>query len=238
MQYFIGCSGFYNNDWKDDFYPDTIPKKNWLHFYAQHFNSVEINSSFYRNPSLKSLQNWYGQTPENFLFSLKAPRNVTHYKRFADTGEELSLFYKNAAQGLKEKLGCVLFQLPPSLHYTPEHLQSIINAVNTSFTNAVEFRHNSWWRQEVFDTLVEKQIIFCGIDYPGTLPKTVISNAGIVYYRFHGDPVLYKSLYAKEKLEAVASTIRQTKKNAFIFFNNTWGNAALQNAKEMKQLMQ
>lgn len=237
MQYFIGCSGFYNNDWKGDFYPESLPKRDWLHFYAQHFNSVEINSSFYRNPSLKSLQNWYCQVSEDFHFSLKAPRNVTHYKRFANTGEELNIFYKNASQGLKEKLGCILFQLPPSLQYTPKHLQTIIHAIDTSYKNAVEFRHESWWREEVFEQLASKQIIFCAIDYPGKLPKTVISNTDTIYYRFHGEPVLYKSLYTKERLETVASALRQSGKNSFIFFNNTWGDAALHNAHDLQQML-
>lgn len=237
MQYFIGCSGFYNNDWKGNFYPDTLPRKDWLHFYAQHFNSIEINSSFYRDPSLKSLQNWYQQTPDNFLFSLKAPRVITHYKHFSGTEQQLSTFYKHAQQGLKEKLGCILFQLPPSLQYSPGHLQSIIHAVDGSFRNAVEFRHISWWQQEVFEQLAARQIIFCGIDHPSTLSITPISNAGWIYYRFHGNPVLYKSLYSADKLKTVVSAVRQEKKNAFIFFNNTWGNAALHNARAMQQLI-
>lgn len=236
MQYYIGCSGFYYKEWKELFYPAGLPAKDWFKFYCRHFNTIEINSSFYRKPSLASLQKWYADSPPEFLFSMKAPRLITHLKRFQIEQEEINAFYELLAEGLQEKLATVLFQLPPSFSYTPERLDLICSQLDSRWHNVLEFRHASWWQQAVFDRLQQQQLIFCGQSYPGDLPETPVINNDLAYYRFHGKPVLYKSEYSPEVLEHTLEALAGKAERAFIFFNNTWGPAALLNSRQLQEL--
>ncbi len=234
MIYYIGCSGYYYKEWKGVFYPETLGPKDWFRFYCARFNTIEINATFYRMPSVASLQRWYEESPADFIFSVKAPRIITHLKRFYIDKGEIQAFYNLLATGLKEKLGCVLFQMPPSFSFTPERLQLISTQLDTQFKNVVEFRHESWWRQQVFDTFRQEKIIFCGQSYTGNLPEAVVVNSHTLYYRFHGKPVLYKSLYEAADLRRVLNAIESDVDEAFIYFNNTWGSAALTNSRQMQ----
>jgi uncharacterized protein YecE (DUF72 family) len=237
MKYYIGCSGFSYSDWKGMFYPEGLARKNWFRFYAEHYNSIEINSSFYKRPSLASLKKWYEESPKGFLFSLKAPRFITHLKRLNVEKKDMLDLYELAAAGFKEKLGCILFQMPPSFSFTVERLQLICDQLDPTFRNVVEFRHSSWWQPEVFETLGRHQISFCGQSYPGDLPDHTVINNKVIYYRFHGTPVLYKSQYDKIALEKVMLEIGNGRKEAFIYFNNTWGSAGLINSQQMQELV-
>ncbi|RYE00191.1 MAG: DUF72 domain-containing protein [Sphingobacteriales bacterium] len=237
VNYYIGCSGFYYKEWKELFYPAGLPAKEWFQFYCQHFNTIEINSSFYRKPSLASLKKWYAESPEDFLFSMKAPRLITHLKRFQIEREEINAFYELLAEGLQEKLATILFQLPPSFSYTPERLELICHQLDNRWPNVLEFRHASWWQQEVFDRLQQQQLIFCGQSYPGNLPETAVINNDLVYYRFHGKPVLYKSEYDLDVLQHRLDEIEGKAEKAFIYFNNTWGPAALHNSRQLQELV-
>ena len=236
IKWFIGCSGFYYNEWKEIFYPDGLPQKKWFEHYAQHFSTLELNVTFYRFPELSFLQNWYAKSPDDFLFSVKVPRLITHYKKFSGTKELIIDFYKIIHKGLQKKLGCILFQLPASIAYTPELLERIINAVNPSFQNVIEFRNQSWWNDDVRKTLSAGKITFCGVSI-AKLPDEVMTDTNIVYYRFHGVPVLYKSEYSHHDLKKIADSIIADKKieQAYIYFNNTWGPAALHNAQWLVQ---
>ena len=144
--YYIGCSGYYYKEWKGLFYPAGLAAKEWFRFYCMHFNTIEINSSFYRIPPAASLDRWYRDSPEDFLFSLKAPRVITHLKRFQIDNSEIRAFYELLATGLQEKLGCILFQLPPSFTFTAERLRLICMQLNFPGSRVVEFRHESWWQ--------------------------------------------------------------------------------------------
>src|SRR3954464_5011246 len=110
MDWFIGCSGFHYKHWKNVFYPEGLPQKKWFDFYCQHFNTLELNVTFYRFPQLSFLQTWHTKSPDNFRFAVKAPRAITHYKKFNDSYELLSSFYDTINNGLQAKLGPVLFQ--------------------------------------------------------------------------------------------------------------------------------
>lgn len=232
----IGCSGFLNNDWKDIFYPTGLSRKNWLPFYCERFNTVEINSTFYRTPSEKTLNTWFEQTPENFLFTIKAPRTITHYKKFSDTISLTKDFYLLIQDCLKEKLGCVLFQMPPSFSFTKERLYAIIRNLSPEFVNVVEFRHISWWNTEVYSELTKHRIVFSGQSHPSPLPGTLIKNNDIFYYRFHGDPILYKSTYPEKTIQAFYNELPKECVRAFVYFNNTWGTGALINAEQLQRL--
>ncbi len=233
---FIGCSGFHYKEWKNVFYPEGLPQTKWLQFYCQQFNTLEINASFYKFPTVKSMQKWYDVSPGEFKFSVKAPRLITHYKRFADCENQLKDFYAVCAEGLRHKLGCILFQLHPQIKYTDEFLSIITNSVNPSFRNVLEFREASWWNETVFKTLESHNIMFCGISYP-KLPDALIVNAPEIYYRFHGVPVLYKSSYDEEFLKEKTTQVERAQPNkAWIYFNNTWGISAIENAESLQKL--
>src|ERR1700759_2717586 len=153
MKWFIGCSGFHYKEWKGKFYPEKLAQKNWFDFYSQHFNTLELNVTFYRFPQLSFLNNWYKKSPDEFCFAVKAPRLITHYKQFNETEQLLSDFYSTVKEGLKEKLGPILFQLPGKIAYTEERLHRIIKSVNPDYINVVEFRHVSWWDKQVYSQL-------------------------------------------------------------------------------------
>src|SRR4026207_988822 len=129
----IGCSGFHYKDWKGIFYPESIPQKDWFKFYSERFNTLELNVTFYRFPVLKSLENWYNISPADFIFSVKVPRLITHYKKFSDCSRLIDDFYNLVIKGLKEKSGPVLFQLPPRFNYTKERLDVIAGSMYKEF---------------------------------------------------------------------------------------------------------
>lgn len=230
-QWYIGCSGFHYKEWKNNFYPKGIPEKKWFEYYCTHFNSLELNVTFYRFPKLQHLKSWYERSPEAFVFAVKVPRVITHLKQFKNSQEDIAEFYKLLRLGLNEKLGCVLFQLPPQFSYSVEKLEFILNHIDHSITNVVEFRHVSWWRQDVIETLWEHHVVFCGVSYPG-LPDKLILRQPVNYYRFHGVPVLYSSVYNNDFLKHIAEQLNsdQQLQKAFLFFNNTASGAALRNA--------
>src|SRR4029077_11454320 len=194
MKCFIGCSGFHYKEWKNKFYPEKLPQSKWFDYYCQQFNTLELNVTFYRFPQLSFLENWYKKSPANFCFAVKAPRLITHYKQFNETEELLSDFYSTIKDGLKEKLGPILFQLPGKITYNTDLLKRIVNSLDDKFINTVEFRHASWWNKHVYDELEKHHIIFCGISHP-QLPEDIIINSPTIYYRFHGVPKLYYSQY-------------------------------------------
>lgn len=232
----IGCSGYHYQDWKGLFYPEGMPQRLWLEYYCRHFNTLEINSSFYRQPTIKTFSNWFDNSPADFLFSVKAPRTITHYKKFVSVSEELNVFYDTMAEGLGHKLGAVLFQMPPGFFYTRERLDLVISSMRTGYENVLEARHESWWNEAVFRDLAASGITFSGISYPGHLPDAIIQNNDPVYYRFHGRPVLYKSAYPLAELEGFIKETSKGQKKTYVYFNNTWGGAALKNAQELIRL--
>ncbi len=236
-KWWIGCSGFHYKEWKDVFYPSTIFQTKWFEYYCTHFNSIELNTTFYRFPRPEALRSWYNRSPENFRFAVKAPQLITHYKMFKDSERMLGDFYASVYEGLHDKLGCVLFQLPSRAMYSEEFLMRITEVMDPSFDNVIEFRDVSWWNEKVYKLLKKHKISFCGISHP-KLPDTVIKNMPLLYYRFHGVPVLYKSEYEKDFIEKIAGDIKDIgrTKEAFVFFNNTWGTGGIINAKQMQQL--
>ena len=237
MEWHIGCSGFHYKDWKGRFYPDDLPQRKWFDYYCEHFKTLELNVTFYRFPQLSFLQNWYGKSPADFRFAVKAPRAITHYKKFNDTTELITSFYDTINQGLQEKLGPVLFQLPPSFTYDDEKLDRIINSLNPSFKNVLELRHISWWNDSVYEKLAKHHITFCGMSHP-TLPDTVIQNTPMIYYRFHGVPVLYRSPYSKDFLEKIINTVQQNSntQEGWFYFNNDFDAVGVANANDMISL--
>jgi uncharacterized protein YecE (DUF72 family) len=234
-EWHVGCSGFHYKHWRPAFYPEKLAMTKWFNFYQEHFDTVELNVTFYRFPQLPFVQAWYKKATSNFRFSVKAPKAITHYKKFIDCDRMLSDFYTVVKKGLKEKLGCVLFQLPPKYDYKEERLERILSAMDPRFKNVLEFRHSSWWNDTVYKTLAEKDVTFCGMSHP-LLPDTIVKNAPILYYRLHGVPYLYKSLYSENALKEIADEIKRSRKvkEVYLYFNNDIDASAINNATFLK----
>jgi uncharacterized protein YecE (DUF72 family) len=236
-KWWTGCSGFHYKHWRNHFYPEGLAMKRWFEYYCEHFDAVELNVTFYRFPRVEFLKTFYDRSPDEFRFAVKAPRAITHYKKFIDSTELMSSFYETVNKGLKEKLGCILFQLPPRMAYTQEKIDHIISCLDPAFPNVIEFRHETWWNDKVYKQLAKHNITFCGISHP-TLPDDIIVNNSLVYYRFHGTPELYKTPYTKDFLQHVAEEIKSKRKSkeVFLFFNNDIDVNAPRNAAEMQQI--
>jgi uncharacterized protein YecE (DUF72 family) len=236
--WWIGCSGFYYKHWKEAFYPKGLPQRKWFEFYCESFNTVELNVTFYRYPKLEALQGWHRRSPDNFKFTVKAPRLITHYKKFNNARREANDFYELASRGLDDKLGCVLFQLPPNLVYSESALQNILNTLDPAFTNVLEFRHESWWTGKAHNVLKQHGISFCGISYPG-LPDQVMRSVPVLYYRFHGVPQLYASAYDIKTMSKIAEDICAFRgvSDVYIYFNNDIHAEAIRNAIAFKDIV-
>lgn len=237
--WWVGCSGFYYKHWREKFYPKGLPQRKWFEFYCEHFNTVELNVTFYRYPKPEALRGWHDRSPENFRFTVKAPRLISHYKKFNNAVRETQDFYRLASQGLRGKLGPVLFQLPPNFTWSERNLDNILATVDPGFVNVIEFRHESWWNRTVYQALREHHITFCGISYPG-LPDLVVRSVPVVYYRFHGVPQLYASAYRSEDLEQVTDTIRGFRgiEDVYLYFNNDIHAEAIRNARQVRRMVE
>jgi uncharacterized protein YecE (DUF72 family) len=236
MKWNIGCCGFGYKDWKGVFYPDKMAEHKWFNFYSSQFNTVELNSTFYHFPTVPKLLDWYTKSPENFSFASKVPKLITHFKQMEDAEKLLADFYSTCKEGLKEKLGPLLFQFPPKFNYTEKRLQQLINNLDTTYTNVVEFRHSSWWNEEVYTQFAKYKIIFCGVSHP-LLPDDIIVGGSTIYYRFHGVPSLYYSSYKEDALKAFADDIFDIPqiKNVNCYFNNTAAHYAINNARFLQE---
>lgn len=235
---YIGCSGFSGRDWKGFFYPEDLPSKEQLTYYSSKFSTVEINSTFYRKPRQQTLQNWYNLTSPDFRFFIKIPKTITHIQKLEDVHNAVSEFCQYIKNDLKEKLAGFLFQLPPSFHYSEENLRKVLNAVNSKFLNVVEFRNESWWREDIFQALKDNDIVFSGVSYPKNISNEFITNhPDSAYYRLHGVPVMFKSEYSEQEMDELAEKISNADRDVYVLFNNTWGTAALKNALYLKSVL-
>ncbi len=235
----IGTSGWYYDHWKELFYPAGLPKSKWFEHYAQHFDTVEINNTFYQLPKQETLENWHKLAPKGFLYAVKANRYITHIKRLKDTSEELERFFK-AVGILGEKLGPVLYQLPPSLHQDLDLLEAFIKLLPRKRNAIFEFRHNSWYSEDTFELLRKLKVGFCIHDMPGKeSPRSIVSD--IIYIRFHGSTGRYSGSYSKSALQNWAKWLKQQTKQArsiYTYFNNDAHAHAIKNAKQLKQQFQ
>lgn len=236
MKWIIGCSGFSYKSWQPLFYPPKLPSSQWFEYYCEHFNTVELNVTFYRFPRAKNFITWYNRSPADFSFSVKAPRVITHFKQMIRSAEMINDFYKACTDGLKEKLGPVLFQFPERFVYTQERLQRLVDNLDPGFINVVEFRHESWWNDDVYKQLKKARLVFCFMSHPD-LPDEVAGKGNRVYYRFHGVPEPYRSVYSDAEMERICGTIAAIKgvKTAWCYFNNDIDTAAIKNAKWLQE---
>jgi len=227
----VGTSGYFYRGWRGVFYPEDLPLSEYFAYYQRHFDTVEVNASFYRFPTRETVRRWYREAKGGFLYAVKAHREITHQTRFKKP-ERVRAFYEVVAD-LGEKLGPVLFQLPPSFRYSEENLDRLLSAMDPSFKNAVEFRHASWWDEAVYRALREAKVAFVSVSAPG-LPEAFVDTA-FAYLRFHGRTAWYKDDYSEEVLRAWAERAKGHRP-LFAYFNNTDRGHAPKNALRFKEL--
>ena len=183
MQLLVGTSGFSYKEWLGRFYPEKLPASDMLRYYAQHFGTVEINNTFYRMPAESMLESWTQQVPESFMFTLKAPRRITHDKRLREIEADVAEFARRAGV-LGNKLGVLLFQLPPNLKKDLVRLQNLLSLVPKDTRAALEFRNDSWQDQEVYEMLRANGAMLCVTDTDeGDTPFVSTSDYGYVRLR-------------------------------------------------------
>lgn len=232
----IGTSGWNYSHWKEIFYPSNLAKSKWLGFYAEQFDTVEVNATFYRLPKPETFKNWYQKTPEHFLWAIKGSKFITHTQRLKDCKELLDRLYDSVA-GLKEKLGPILFQLPPSLSFDEALLSSFCKGLNPSYRHALEIRHRSWIHERAFEILKENNIAFCISDTAGRYPYHEAITADFLYIRLHGSKKLYASEYTEDELQAWAQKIRNWNKEIYLYFDNDFHGYAVVNTKRLKVIL-
>jgi uncharacterized protein YecE (DUF72 family) len=234
---FIGTSGYSYNHWVDDFYPLDVASNKRLDYYAQYFNSVEINNSFYHLPQKKTFQKWAVSVPDDFVFSIKANRYITHMKNLMIDQEPINKLL-DKADPLKEKLGPILFQLPPQWKLNFKRLKTFIDLLPQKQRFVIELRNKTWYTQEVFGLLKKNKLGFCIHDHQDApSPEKVTSD--FVYLRFHGPNGDYQSKYSQQQMEDWAKKIKiwqQQNLDVFIYFNNDFNAFAIDNAEQLKYL--
>ncbi len=241
----IGCSGWQYRWWKGNFYPDDLPASRWLEFYTRHFQSVEINNTFYRLPPAATFEHWRQRTPEGFIVAIKASRFLTHLKRLKDARPSLTLLFSRVA-ALGSRTGPILFQLPPHLPRDLGRLETFVadlaatapileqDACPAHF--ALEFRDPSWYVDDVFAMCDRAGVAICLHDMAGSA-LTAPAVGPFVYLRFHGADGRYHGSYPPDALREWATRMRAWSaagRDVFAYFNNDPGGAAVRDARALR----
>ena len=234
---YVGCSGWFYWKWRTKFYPAEMPTSDWFNHYAQQFDTVEINASFYSWPTIANVKSWLRQPgPREFVYTVKVCELITHIKKFEDTGTLVKDF-GTIADILGDRMGCFLFQLPPSYRFTEEKLGAILGQLDHSRRNVVEFRHASWWNETVYAAFRETGTVFCSCSGP-RLPDVVVRTADEVYLRLHGPQRWYRHDYSENELAVWVARIKDSgARSAWVYFNNDYDGFAPENALTMRRLL-
>ncbi len=233
----VGTSGWNYPHWRGVFYPPGLPTTRWLGFYAEYFDTVEVNATFYGTPKETTFKKWYEQTPPGFLFALKASRFITHVKRLRQVEEPLKRFYQ-VISPLREKIGPLLFQLPPSLKYDRQLVADFLALLDKKYLTAIEIRHQSFHNDEFLALLAEHNVALCLSDTAGRYPSLLEEvTASFVYIRLHGSRTLYRSCYTEEELRGWAEKIKSFRRPTYVYFDNDSLGWAVPNALRLKELL-
>jgi len=231
MKTWIGTSGFQYTEWKGTFYPEDLPASKMLPYFAERLQTTEINYTFHRIPSAKTIDNWKAQTPENFRFALKAPQKITHFAKLRDCQDTVAYFCQ-VISDLGERRGPVLFQLPPNFKKDTEILRSFLRELPT-MRAAFEFRHESWLDEEIYDLLRSSNIALCLADTE-KLPAPSAITADYGYLR------LRREDYTSEDVARWATFVRQQAgrwQEAFVYFKHEESGIGPKLAQQMVQLL-
>jgi uncharacterized protein YecE (DUF72 family) len=236
----IGCSGWNYASWKHEFY-EGLPARSWLEHYARHFDTVEVNNTFYRLPTREAVANWERTVPPGFLFSVKASRYLTHIKRLLDMGAGLERFYERIEPLLHSpKLGPILWQLPPNFHRDDERLARALRRLPRGQQHCFEFRHRSWFADDVYALLREHGVALVIGDRPEVKAfQAHVFTAMFTYVRFHYGSRGRRGNYSEAELREWADRFAawSAEVEIFAYFNNDWEVFAVRNALRLKQLL-
>jgi len=231
----IGCSGWIYPHWRERFYPRELPQKEWLRHYAQTFDTVEINNSFYHLPSENAVAQWRARAPSGFVFAVKVNRFITHMKKLKQPGEPLSNCVTRM-RGLGEHLGPLLYQLPPHWNCNPARFREFLAVLPRDLIHVFEFRHQSWVNDEIFAALDEHRASLCVHDMIGNeIPR--VAMGPVAYVRFHGTLALYAGSYSERTLRSWAEWLTEQAhggRAAFAYFNNDAGAQAVFDAQKLR----
>jgi len=234
----IGTSGWHYDHWSGPFYPKDLAKKDFLKYYVKHFHTVEINNSFYQLPKKATLETWRDTVPPGFIFSVKGSRYITHMKKLKDPEQSTSAFLERV-QVLKEKLGPILFQLPPRWKFNSERLHTFLEALPEQFKYAFEFRDPSWFNDETLDALSKHGAAFCIYELAGQISPREIT-ADFIYIRLHGPEGAYQGQYDMSVLSewtgAFLTWVKQGK-DIFCYFDNDEAGYAAQDASRLQDMI-
>lgn len=235
-KFYCGTSGWNYKHWREVFYPKGLPQSKWLAFYAEHFDTVEINNSFYHLPAKEVFQAWHDQSPQDFTFAVKASRYLTHMKKLKDPEEPLERILGNSS-ALGEKHGPVLYQLPPGWHVNLERLEGFLAQLPGNLRHVFEFRDDSWQTDAVFDLLRRYKAGYCIMSAPD-LPMKPIMTADFAYIRMHSGGGAAEGNYTDDSLRWWADQIRRflAQGDVYIYFNNDYKGFAIRNAEFLKGL--
>jgi uncharacterized protein YecE (DUF72 family) len=232
MKPWIGTSGFQYAEWKGKFYPEDMPAAKMLAFYAGHFPTTEVNYTFHRIPSAKTIENWKQQTPGDFRFTLKAPQKVTHYARLRDCADTIRYFY-DVASALGDKLGPVLFQLPPNFKKEVVLLADFVNCLPGGLRAAFEFRHESWFSDDVYEALKTRGAVLCIADMEEiTTPPIATADWGYLRLR--------REDYTDADVSRWAAFVREQGErwgDIFIYFKHENAGMGPRLGKQMQELL-
>ena len=235
----IGTSGWIYKHWKGLFYPQRLPASRWFAYYAERFDTVEINNSFYRLPSPEAFDAWRAQAPAGFVYAVKASRYLTHLKKLKDPQDPLELFLGRARR-LGPRLGPVLYQLPPHWGCDAARLRAFVAALPGDLQHVMEFRDPSWYNDEVREILTEARVSFCLHDMRGSASPPWVTGP-LAYLRFHGPgEQKYAGRYGPERLKPWAERAEEYRGrglSVWAYFNNDVGGHALADAVTLRELV-
>lgn len=235
----IGCSGFLYDHWKGVFYPEDLPKRQWFDYYCRNFTTVELNTTFYGLPDKETFTKWHKETPAGHIISLKGSKFITHTKKLKASAEPVDVFVSRVL-ALKEKLGVILWQLPPGLKADTVRLSEFLELLKPyGLRNAFEFREGTWMSKKVVSLLERENACLCIADWPEFLKDAPVT-ADFVYIRRHGEGGDHSACYAQEQLKADAAKIRKhlkDKLDVYIYFNNDGNGYAPKNAMELRKML-
>jgi uncharacterized protein YecE (DUF72 family) len=236
----LGCSGWNYAHWRDGvFYPPRCPARLWLEYYARRFDTVEVNATFYRLPTVKAVQGWVDQTPDDFVFAVKGSRYLTHVRRLTDVGPGLERFYERIEPLVRSpKLGPVLWQLPHTFRRDDERLANALARLPPG-RHCFEFRHRSWFSEDVMRLLREHRVALVIADRPQIRDfQTHELTADWTYVRFHAGTRGRRGNYSETELREWAARIRAWPvRETFLYFNNDWEGFAPRNAMRLRELL-
>jgi uncharacterized protein YecE (DUF72 family) len=235
----VGTSGWVYKHWRGVFYPPALPTSQWFAFYSGHFDTVEINNTFYRRVADSAILEWKAQAPPGFLYAIKAHRVLTHRKKLIDAPDFLPRVL-DPARLLGRHLGPILYQLPPRWHCNPDRLRGFLRVLPRDLRHVVEFRDPTWYTDEVRELLDEYGVGFCVHDLRGQ-GSPVWAAGPLAYVRFHGPTTTaYRGRYGRARLRPWAERFAELaagRRDVFVYFNNDVEGAALDDARDLRDLL-